>query len=157
MSAFNAALAILMQAHGAVTVSEDCAGIPYSLDGLLINGVNPDATRNSIVKTAGMGEEALTIKNRPSYTVAVDAESTNLSGPWINRHPGEVFTYDSFTLYSSLSTMRHGFPTGNACSWSVEENKQALRAGDLRSAPITLKLLFKPTLSSQVITPAAAA
>ena len=43
MPAFNAALAIFMQAHGAVTASDDAPGIPQSLDGMLINSLSPES------------------------------------------------------------------------------------------------------------------
>lgn len=155
MSAFNEALAIFMQAHGGVTVSDDAAGITQSLDSMLLNSVSPDASANEIIKKGGMGEEAITLKNGFVYKMAIDAEFTSLSGPWINRHPAETLTYDALTLYTASSNVRHKFPTGNACSWAFSQNKQGLRSGDLRSASLELKLLFKPTLQSQVVTPAA--
>lgn len=157
MSAFNEALAILMQAHGAVTASDDAPGIPQELDSLLLNNVNPDPQRNEIVKTGGMGEEALTLLNKPTYEMGLDCEHTSLTGPWINRHPGEVVTYAALSIYTAIASLRHKFPTGNGCSWSFKSTKQGLRAGDLRKGDLILKLLFKPTLSAQVITPAALA
>lgn len=157
MSAFSAALAIAMHAHGAVTATDDAPGIPQTLDGVLINGITPDATFDEKVKTGGMGEEAFTIRSKYAYELAVDAEYTSLAGPWINRHPGEVFTYASLGLYTSVTAIRHGFPTGSGLSWQIKSNKQGLRAGDFRKCDLTLKLLFKPTLSAQLVTPAAAA
>lgn len=157
MSAFSAAIAILMHSHGAVTVSESAPGIAQELDSLLINGVNPDAQRNEIVKTGGMGQEALTLMNKPTYELAIDAEQTSNTGAWANRHPGECLTYASLTIYSALPDIQHKFPTGNLCSWLVKSPKQALRAGDLRKAEVTLKLLFKPTLSAILVDPAAVA
>ncbi len=157
MSAFNEAYAILMQAHGDVTVDEDAPGITQEMDGLLINGVNPDAMREELVKTGGMGEEALTIWKKPSYELGIDAEQTVLTGTWVNRHPGEVLTYSSVTLYTAAANIRHAFPTGNTCSWSFKGVKQSRRAGDLPKADLVLKLLFKPTLLAQVVSPAVAA
>lgn len=157
MSAYNEAYAIFMHAHGAVSASEDAPGIPQLLDGLLINGVNPDVTFDEKIKTGGMGEEALTLRGKMAYELGIDAEYTSLLSAWINRNPGEVFTYESLGLYSALPAIRHKFPTGNGCSWQMKTPKQGLRAGDLRKADIVLKLLFKPTLLAQLVTPAAVA
>lgn len=157
MSAFNEAYAIFMHAHGAVTASDDAPGIPQLLDGMLINGIAPDVAFDEKIKTGGMGEEALTLRSKFSYELGVDSEYTSLNGPWINRHPGEVLTYDSMSLYAALPAIRHKFPTGNGCSWQVKTPKQGLRAGDLRKGDIVLKLLFKPTLQGQVVNPAALA
>lgn len=157
MSAFSAAVAILMQAHGAVSVSETAPGISQELDKLLINNINPDPQRNEIIKTGGMGEEALTLLNRPTYELGIDCEQTDNSGPWANRHPGEVLTYASLTLYTAMTDIQHKFPTGSGCSWSVKSPKQSLRAGDLRKADYILKLLFRPTLSAIAVDAAAVA
>lgn len=156
MSAFNAALAIAMHAHGAVTASDDAPGIPQTLDGFLISGINPEVTYDEKVKTGSMGEEAFTIRSKYAYMLKIDGEFTSLTCPWINRHPGEVFTYESMGLYASVTAIRHGFPTGTGLSWQLNP-KQQLRAGDFRNGPLELKLLFKPTLSSQLVTPAAVA
>lgn len=155
--AFDAAKAILIQQHGAVNVSADAPGIRQTLDDLLLNSVDPDPNRNELIKTAGMGEEALTLLNKPTYELGVDAEQTTLTGPWFNRHPGEVLVYDALNLYAAAADIRHKFPTGNGCSWSVKSNKQGRRAGDLPTNKITLKLLFKPALLAQIVTPAALA
>lgn len=157
MSAFNEAYAIFMHAHGAVSASDDAPGIPQLLDGMLINVLNPDVTYDEKVKTGGMGEKALTLESGFGYELGIDSEFTSLSGPWINRHPGECFTYESLGLYASVTAIRHKFPTGNGCSWRMKAPKQGLRAGDLRKGDLVLELLFKPTLSSQLVTPAAVA
>lgn len=157
MSAFNEAYAIFMHAHGAVTASDDAPGIPQLLDGMLINGIAPEVTFDEKIKTGGMGEEALTLRSKFAYDLGVDSEFTSLTSPWINRHPGEVLTYDAMSLYAAVTAIRHKFPTGNNCSWQVKTPKQGLRAGDLRKGDIVLKLLFKPTLQAQVVNPAALA
>lgn len=154
MSAFNAALAILMQAHGNVTVAEDAPGIPQQLDSLLLNSIDPDPQREEMVKTGGMGEEALTLWKKPTYELSVDAEQTANTGPWQNRHPGEVLTYSTMTLYAAMADIRHGYPSGNGCSWSIKSPKQQVRAGDLRTNRLVVKLLFKPTLSAQLVSAA---
>jgi hypothetical protein len=157
MSAFNEAYAIFMHAHGAVSASDDAPGIPQTLESTLINNLNPEVTFDEKVKTGGMGEKALTLTGTLGYELGVDCEFTSLTGPWINRHPGECFTYESLGLYSSVTGIRHKFPTGNGCSWRMKAPKQGLRAGDLRKGDLVLELLFKPTLSAQLVTPAAVA
>ena len=108
-------------------------------------------------ETVSSSEEALTLKTTPTYEIGVDSEFTSLLSPWINRNPAEVFTFASFGLYTSVTAIRHQFPTGNSCSWVMKTPKQGLRSGDLRKGDLTLKLLFQPTLSAQLITPAAVA
>lgn len=157
MSAFNEAYAIFMHAHGAVSASDDAPGIPQTLDGMLINGINPDVTFDEKIKTGGMGEEGLTLRGKFAYELGVDSEYTSLTSPWINRHPAEVLTYDAMSLYSGVTAIRHKFPTGNGCSWQMKTPKQGLRAGDLRKCDIVVKLMFKPTLQAQLVTPAALA
>jgi len=154
MSDFNATYAIFMHAHGAVTASDDAPGIAQTLEGGLINGLNPEVSFNEIIKTGGMGEEALTVRSKLAYELGVDMEFTSLTSPFINLNPGELFTYEVMGLYAAVPAIRHKFPVGNGCTWQVKSPKQSLRAGDLRKGDIVLKLLFKPELLAQVVTPA---
>ena len=155
MSAFNAAKAVLIALHGSVSADSNAVGIPQEFDYALVSGITATPERSESVKTGGMGEEALTLMGKPSYTLEIDAEGTGLQSKWNNRHPGEVLTYESLAIYGADIYIRHQFPTGSGCSWLLKPGAQGRRAGDLFTLKPSLKLLWKPELAAITVDPAA--